>query len=196
MERHELTELHYIAPIDNLTSMLVHGILSHQGAARLRPKSVAMPEIQERRAGVRVPGGRRLHEYVNLYICARNPMLFKLRDSRDQLCVVSISPDVLDLDGVVVSDGNASGDYVRFAMAPAGLRIVNRELTFAEYWTDNDPIVYYRKKTAKCAEVLVPDRVELRYIHSAYVWSDDVARTIHDLSSSFRVHVNAQLFFA
>jgi len=196
MERHDLQELHYITPICNVPSILQHGLLSNVRAARHRPASVAMQEIQDRRARVAVPGGRRLHKYVNLYICARNPMLYKRLDQRDQLCVLSISPDVLDLANVVVTDGNASGDYVRFAAAPAGLAIVNRELTFAEYWTDPDVIQYYRKKSAKCAEVLVPDRVDPRYLRCAYVWSEDVRQRLQANAGALQVVVNSHLFFA
>ncbi len=123
-------------------------------------------------------------------------MLYKIFNQRDQLCVLSVCPDVLDLPGVVVTDGNASGDYVRFAKAPAGLQIVNRDLTFAEYWIDDDPIQYYRKKSAKCAEVLVPNRVEPRYLRGAYVWSEEVCQRLQADTGKLQVEVNSHLFFA
>jgi hypothetical protein len=66
VERDELQELYYITPICNIPSIMEHGILSHVRAGRLSHASVAMPEIQGRRTKIRVPGGRRLHEYVNL----------------------------------------------------------------------------------------------------------------------------------
>jgi hypothetical protein len=196
MERHELQELHYIAPICNVPSILEHGLLSNVRAARHRPASVAMQEIQDRRAKVTVPGGRRLHEYVNLYICARNPMMYKLRDQRDRLCVLSVSTDVLDLPGVVVADGNASGAYVRFAAAPDGLAIVDRDRTFAIDWRDSDRMEYWRKKSAKCAEVLVPDRVDPRYLRCAYVWNEEVCQRLQSIADSLQVEVNSHLFFA
>lgn len=78
MNRKDLRALHYITPIENVPSILRHGILSHVRAARLTHRSVAMREMQDRRSKVVVPGaGRRLHEYANLYLCARKPMLFK-----------------------------------------------------------------------------------------------------------------------
>jgi hypothetical protein len=196
MEREDLQELHYITPHCNLPSILQHGLLSNVRAARHRPASVAMQEIQDRRSEVTVPGGLKLHEYVNLYICARNPMLYKRLDQRDQLCVLSVSPDVLDLPGVVVTDGNASGDYVRFAAAPGGLQIVNRDLTFAQFWTDPDVIQYYRKKSAKCAEVLVPNRVDPRFIRCAYVWKEELGQRLRAALGMMRVEVNGHLFFA
>jgi hypothetical protein len=152
MERDDLTELHYITPISNLGSILKHGVLSHQRAQAFNPASVAMQEVQDLRAGRRVPGGLPLHEYANLYICARNPMLFKRLSSRNEICVLSLRPTVLDLEGVVVTDQNAASKYVRFGAGSAGLAIVDRARTFAEYWTDPDYIEQYRRKAAKCAE--------------------------------------------
>jgi hypothetical protein len=60
-------------------------------------RSVAMAQIQDRTRLIRVPGGRPLHEYANLYICARNPMMFKRRSDHGALCVLRVSTAVLDL---------------------------------------------------------------------------------------------------
>ena len=161
MERDELQELHYIAPVYNVRSILRHGILSHRRAEKLPHESVAMQELQDRRVSKSVPGGKRLHEYANLYICGRNPMLYKRLDQHEQICVLSVSTDVLDLRGVVVTDRNAGSDYVQFRPAPGGLSIVNQELTFADSWTSADQIDYWRRKAAKCAEILVPAKLSL-----------------------------------
>lgn len=196
MERHELNELHYITPIANVSSILLHGILSHARAARTAHASVAMAEIQDRRSRVVVPGGRRLHEYANLYICVRNPMLFKRRPQFGEICVLSVSPAVLDLPGVVITDANASSDYCRFAPAPEGLRIVDRALTFADNWTDPNQIQYFQKKSAKCAEVLVPNRIDPRYLMVAYVADDRTKARFDALETRLTTEVNLHLFFA
>ena len=67
----DVKELHYITPIENLPSILKYGILSHRRVEKLDHKSVAMADVQARRAAVRIPGGRPLHEYANLYFNAR-----------------------------------------------------------------------------------------------------------------------------
>lgn len=167
MDRCELTELHYITPIANVPSILRLGILSHNRAKRMQHQSVAMIEIQDRRAKVTVPGGKMLHEYANLYICDRNPMMYKRLAQHRDICVLRINPAVIDLPDVVITGGNASGDYVRFAAAPNGLSIVDITATFAEYWTDSNQIVEWRKKAAKCSEVLVQDKVKPDYIMGA-----------------------------
>jgi hypothetical protein len=195
MERHELRELHYITPICNIPSILQNGILSHARAARLPHQSVAMPVIQARRKRVCVAGGRPLHQYANLYICARNPMLYRLRDQHTSICVLAVSTAVLDLPGVVVSDSNASSSYARFASAPDGLAIVDRDRAFADDWRHSDQIEYWRRKVAKCAEVLVPDRVEPRFISAAYVSCEVAQQTVAALDVNLRVTVNRHLFF-
>jgi len=194
MNREDLLELHYITPIENVPSILKHGILSHQKAASLAHRSVAMQEIQDRRAKIVIPGaGRRLHEYANLYICARNPMLYKRR--HEHICVLSIDSAVLDLKGVIVTDQNAAGDYVSFRPVPEGLRYVCKDLAFAEDWRDPDEIQYWRKKSAKCAEVLVPDRVGPEYIQHAYVASVEMKTQMDALNTGLDVRVDGHMFF-
>lgn len=196
MERHELEELHYITPICNISSILQHGILSHSRAERVLHESVAMQEIQERRASKVVPGGRRLHDYVNLYICARNPMLRKRQDRHCDICVLQVSPEVLDLPNVVVTDQNAASKYSRFAEAPGGLAIVNHDEVFAEWWTHpGDQITEWHHASVKCAEVLVPDRVEAHFVHGIYVSCEQAGSQVELLRTGMRVQINRHLFF-
>ena len=195
MQRSELKELHYITAIDNLGSILEHGILSHRRAQELKHTSLAMDEIQKRRAGVAIPQGHPLHEYACLYICGRNPMLYKRHEDHRNICVLQVSSDVLDLPGVVITDGNASSKYVRFAAAPGGLQIVDRELTFAEAWTDADQIMKWRKAVAKCAEVLVPDRVDPEYIQGCYASCEESRARVNALVSKLNVIMDARFFF-
>ena len=117
MDRGDLHELHYIVPLANLASIATQGILSHARAERVEHKSVADPEVQSRRSQRRLPSGRMLHEYANLYINARNAMLYKRcaeGESRD-LCVLRISQGVLNIPGTYVTSGNAASDWTKFA---------------------------------------------------------------------------------
>lgn len=196
MNRSDLRELHFITPIENLISISANGILSHKKAAALEPRSIADPRMQERRRLKAVPSGKRLHEYANLYFCGRNPMLFRRLNERNGICVLSVSTDVLDLEGVVVTDRNAASGYVRFYPSPDGLKNVDHELTFAEWWTDaEDPINEYRQKSAKCAEVLVPGCVEPKFIKGAYVCNQSVRQRIAGLDLKMTVTINSHLFF-
>lgn len=194
VDRNELEELHSIQAIDNVPSILQRGILSHEGAAGIDHISVADPAIQDRRAGRQVPGGQPLHQYANLYFHARNPMMFRRRGRHAELCVLRIRCDVLDLPDVVVTDGNASSDYIRFGAAADGLDFIDADLTFAMWWTDTDYYEKMRKKTARCAEVLVPDRVPPGLVEGAYVCGHDDGR-LANLAPGLHVETDRDLFF-
>ncbi|MGI5920970.1 MAG: DarT ssDNA thymidine ADP-ribosyltransferase family protein [Syntrophomonadaceae bacterium] len=47
-------------------------------------------------------------------ICARNPMMYRRRNLHCDLCVLRISPEVLDIRGAVVTDRNAFSNYAAF----------------------------------------------------------------------------------
>src|SRR5438552_5234815 len=113
MKLEDVEELHYISPIANVPSILEHGILSHRLAEHMRHKSVAMAEIQERRRLKQVPCGRPLHDYVNLYFDAHNPMLSRVRNRNALICVLAVSPEVLKKAGVIITDQNAASNWAR-----------------------------------------------------------------------------------
>lgn len=195
MRREDLRELHCIMPIENMPSVMRVGILPHQQARRVAHDSVANQDVQERRARVRVRGGRPLHEYANLYFSARNPMMYAMREDHASLCVVSVSTDVLDVDGTVVTDKNAAADYVRFESSPAGLAIVDKDLTFATFWTANDYYEQIRRKQAKQAELLVPDAVPVDLIRVAYVSCTAAENQLNKVASECECRIRPNLFF-
>ena len=90
MNRVDVTELHFIAPIANVPLILKYGILSHRLAEKHVHDSVAMQEVQDRRKDKQIPGARLLHEYANLYFDAHNPMLSKRRDQNDTICILHV----------------------------------------------------------------------------------------------------------
>jgi hypothetical protein len=196
MRRDDVAELHYIAAIENVPSILSRGILSNRRAAKLPHRSVAKQEVQDLRAPKVVPGGRPLHEYANLYINARNPMMFRRKDLHRELCVLRVSPAVLDLNGVIVTDMNAARGIARFRPVDSGLASVGREMVFAEDWRHpGDRLAYERHQGIMCAEVLVPDRVEPKFILGAYVSCPESQGTIQEMAADLHVEVNPHLFF-
>ena len=193
---HRVTELHSIMPISNIPSVLQHGILCHERAAKLLHASVALAEIQDRRDIKRVPGGLKLHQYANLYFCARNPMLFRRKDEAASLCVLRIDRHLLTLPDVVLTDQNAASDYVRFLKSPEGLRELNYDLIYATYWTNNDdPFDYWRRKSTKCAEVLVPHQVSEQFIVGAYVLNAAVEANLRAVGFNRPIIINPNFFF-
>ncbi len=187
-------ELHFITPMVNIPSILKLGILSHLEAERLNAISVADPVVQERRKKKILPNAGPLHSYANLYFHARNPMMCARQGRRNELAVLRIDREVLNLPGVIVSDGNASSEYTAFYASPQGLRYLSEGLVFARDWRSPNQITYWRQKSARCAEVLVPKSVEPRFIMGAYVCSPSAQTSLTAIAAGLASTVEADLF--
>lgn len=168
--------LHCITPIVNLPSVLKNGILSYDRAAKLHHRSVAMPQVQERRDIKIVPQGRRLHQYANLYFDARNPMLYKRLNEVGSLCVLAVSQNVFAIPDIVLTDCNAASDYARF-LHPDHWELIDFNDVFAKDWRHDNIRRFYQHRSRKCAEVLVPQRVPADLLLGAYV-VDEAARVL------------------
>jgi hypothetical protein len=196
MHRTEVRELHYITSIRNVDSIFKYGILSHDRAARLMPASVASPGVQERRARIALPNGRRLHDCVNLYFNARNPMMYSIRERHLVLCVLRVDPGVIDIPGTIVTDGNAADSFTRFDSPALGLARLDYAELHAQYWSGSpDPFVNEERKRRRCAEVLVPVPVAAEYIRGMYVSCDSVRTNLSLTGISCPIRVSEQMFF-
>nr|VFJ91351.1 MAG: protein of unknown function (DUF4433) [Candidatus Kentron sp. LFY] len=154
-----------------------------------------MADVQDRRNKIQVPGGVRLHQYANLYFDARNPMMYKRLAQVEVLCVLCVSTDVLNLPGVVITDQNAASDYVRF-YPPRFSTFLDFDWICADDWHHpDDSIAYYRHKSIKCAEVLVPNTVPPNFIRKAYVASDAARTALLATGFPKPVEVMPKLFF-
>lgn len=182
-------------PIENISSVLEFGILSHERVKALQHRSVAMQEVQDRRDKRSVPRGLRLHQYANLYFHARNPMLYKRRPEAASLCVLRISTDVAHEKGVVFTDCNAASGYVRF-LHPSQASLLNFDAIFALDWRHaEDEIAEIRHRSQKCAEILVPHCVEPRFLIGAYVVDAVRLNQLKTLGFNLPIAIDSKMFF-
>jgi hypothetical protein len=189
-----VSEFQCIMPLENIRSVLKHGILSHERASKLSHHSVAMAEAQERREPKPIPGGLKLHQYANLYFHARNPMMYSRQEKASQLCVLRVSLSILELEGVVIADRNAASNWVRF-LRPSQWQLLDFDRIFATDWRDSDRFEYYDRKTKKCAEVLVPHVVEPGFLIGAWVVNDTAMQRLIELGFGLRIDIDPVLFF-
>ena len=191
----DILELHYITSISNIPSILMHGILCHNEAQKLPHVDISMNEVQEKRVNKKVPNGLDLHDYANLYFDAHNPMLSRRRDHNSDICILRLNTKVLNLDGVVLSDRNASSDFVRFYDSPTGLQNLDFQTIFDPFWTSDDPFEYQLKKSIKCAEVLVPNKIPPDMIDGAIVYNRNVERNLIQAGFTLPIIINSSIFF-
>jgi len=191
----KLTEFQNIMPIENIPSVLKHGILSFAMASRIQHSSVALQEVQSVRDGKKVTGGLPLHDYANVYFHARNPMMSKRRDEAHALCVLRVSLRILEIPGAVITDQNAASNYVRFH-APDKIGLLSLDTIFARNWKHpENQIEEWRHSSAKCAEVLVPHKIPPELIEGAYVCNAAAGQSLTDAGFQLPIAIDADLFF-
>jgi len=196
LKRADVKELHYITPIANVVSIMQHGILSNELSKKVPHDSLAMEEIQAKRKNKQIPGARKLHEYANLYFDAHNPMLSKRRNQNDQMCILCVNASVLDLPGVIISDQNAASSYVRFFPVATGLAALDKDKVFATFWLHpENQIEEWAHSSVKGAEVLIPDRVETKYVIGAYVANQIALKAFEELKIQLTVCIKNDIFF-
>ncbi len=198
MDRSDVKELYFITLISNVPLIIKYGILSHNKSVKIpHDNSFAMPEIQEKRSIKKIPGTKKkLHDYANLYFDAHNPMLSRRRDRNNEICILRIDATVLDLPGVIIADQNASSKYVRFYPVAQGLAAINKERLFDRFWKHpENQVEEWAHSSAKCAEVLVPDKVETKYILGAFVANQAALVAFKKLGIGLTVSIKNDIFF-
>jgi hypothetical protein len=162
----DIKSLYYITHVENLPSILEHGVLSHQQVSELSvsSKSIYDQEIVSRRREKKTPDQETLWKYANFYFQPRNPMMYRVKTS--DIAVIAIRPEILRHPGVFIADGNAASEPTRFYALDDGLKILADQWTTIQndWWNDHDG-----SKRRIMAECLVPERVDPSLIHSIYV---------------------------
>jgi hypothetical protein len=196
MNRSDVKELYFITHIENVPSILEYGILSNTLSRKLPHNSIAMEEIQIRRKNKQIPGAGKLHDYANLYFDAHNPMLSKRRSLNNEICILQISPAILDLSSVIITDRNASSDYALFSKVAEGLKNIDEDKLFSRFWKHSENLYEeWAHKSIKCAEVLVPNKVEPKYITGAYVANPTALESFKKLNIQLTVSIKGDIFF-
>jgi hypothetical protein len=188
----QVPEFHYILPINNIPSVIEHGILSHEKVKEYDHDSVAMNEIQEIRKDKQVPNGLMLHQYVNLYFHARNPMITKLM-SLSNICILRVNKEIIYYPEVVITDRNASSIYVSFISIAQSFKLDFVKI-YAKDWRDQDKYSYFSKKSQKCAEILVPYNVPYSFIAGLYVKNDSDIAIIKEKGFDKEITIEKELF--
>ncbi len=193
MPKLDIRNLYYLAHIDNLSSILIKGILSRgvllqriRSGENIQSTQIADSEIVGRRRLRQTPDGRSLWDYVNLFFQPRNSMLFRVIDERGarNITVLRISNTVLQRQGIFIADGIASNKLTRIYPQSEGLQVLQAQQEFlqARSWISwNRSEELERRLMAEC---LVPNRVDPKYIQQFIV--DD-----HVVANSLRNHLSS-----
>jgi hypothetical protein len=188
-----ITQLYFITHIDNLPSIIKNGILSHDMMLKraLKSTQISDEEIVERRKEKQTPNGKSLWSYANLFFQPKNAMLYRVTyNSVDNIAVLAVKRDILNYDGVFMTDGNAASNNSKIeSVSPSQLEVIANQIETI-WW---EAVPGKRKSMAEC---LVPDRVPSEYLECVYVANHDVAAKVKKIiGESLPVIPQAAMFF-
>lgn len=150
--------LYNITSIENLESILIHGILSKNKVSNLtRHIDISNAEVQHRRDNVVLPNGKMLHDYANLYFNPRNAMLYSKLYMVNNLCILRVDKKILDIENIFISDRNAAVRGAKYMGADQFLNRLNFSIIYSMNWDYKDPMKKMEYKALMMAEVLIYD---------------------------------------
>ena len=195
---------YYITHIDNLPSIIKHGILSHkrigiekvQGISMFKRKTDEKEDVSRKSKTVPKICGKNLLHYANLFFQPRNPMMYRAIVDRgaEKFVVLEVANQILGQPGVVITDGNATNETTQFYVPSKKTKISQQQWTIIknEWWKECDG-----SKRKIMAECLVPDRVKPEYIRSVIVADHKAKNQVRGLVDNLQLPVIPQphLFF-
>lgn len=202
MPKNSVKSLYYITHIENLPSILQHGILSHRQVTEQQVtfRPIYNAEIVANREKRQTPDGKSLWEYANVYFQPRNPMLYKVLNEtgKKNVVILGVKPRVLETKGAFIALGNAAHSLSDLVDVQNGLRIISSKefwpVIHSDWWKPEDG-----SKRKIMAECLLPDVVPAEAIHSVFVSSPSVAETVRgilaNLARPVEVVIEPHMFF-
>lgn len=161
LEQFDFTSLDHMTHINNLDTILKHGLQAHNNP--YKKKDISNQEVNNRRESRENIYGRKIHEYVPFYFNPRNAMMYKNKD--EDIVVLAFDKKLLAQDGILFTDRNASTNSVHFYNKVDDLDKINWNLVKSDRWYDKAPVV----KQIMMAEVLVYKQVSISFLKGIYV---------------------------
>jgi hypothetical protein len=189
--------LFYVCHIDNISSILKLGILSHNFAHKngLVKNDNSDRAVNSLRNRFEETLGGNIHDFAPLFFNLRNATFFRWckNENRNNLILLKINPHILLADNVAFSDGNAVKRTTSFYQNIDNFNKLNWQIIKDEYWTN-----YPDGERIKCSEVLVKDKIPLYYINELFVYSEE---TLDKILPMFPNHlgiltsINKKIYF-
>jgi O-acetyl-ADP-ribose deacetylase (regulator of RNase III) len=200
MKPSSIKNLYYITHVENIPSIIEHGIMAHDLVERegINYTPVYDSQIVANRRDKKAPNNQSLWTFANLYFQPRNPMMYRVihEKDKDNIAVIGVRRDVLNLPGVYVSTGNAASMPSEILPVDQGLKVVERmwSIIRSEWWREEDG-----SKRKIMAECLVPERVPPDLIDTVYVnkylTADQVKLDIERFGGNIAVIPEPSMFF-
>jgi len=196
LSRLKTSGFYLITHIDNLYSIFQEGLLCKNLVKEkgLKYLDLSDSEVQDRRDN-KVVGGLNLHLYVPLYFAHQNSMTHKVIRNHNvsELCFICVSKEILSINDVYFSDGNAAADKSNFYKVDGEFEIlyeILENVKNTKSWGKHDA-----GKRIRCAEVLVPYRLPTSMFKSIVTYNKIALRAVENsIWGNVNVRVDRSFF--
>lgn len=185
-EKYLKTHFYHFTHIENLESIIKHGILStnKKKTLSINHLNIASEGIQERRSEMKItcgPGGT-VHDYVPFYLCSVNPMLLSIINSKnvDQPLIIKFVTSLPKIDGIPYVFSDASANTLTpptFYDDPSDLDKLDWDAIESKKWSCKNE----EERHKRMAEVLIYESVPLTMIDKIVVWNDDIKKMVEEI---------------
>lgn len=174
--RYGIEFLYHITHVENMPSIVEHGIWSHNAARqRFGPENISDPKVQGIRAG-KTCFGHDLHNCVCLFFNTINPMCCLKRE--EDVAVLRLSPSLLEHDRSFFSDGNAAAGPTEFYNDLKELEKLDWECIHYDYKVKDDSEKEKERKRKCAAEVLVPENISFDMVKEIVVKTEGIRQKL------------------
>lgn len=189
---------YHMTHIDNLASILEHGLLSHNRAhlANLVRVDISNQIVNSRRNRKEPVHNKSLHDYVPLYINPLNAMSYvKFKEKQmDDIVQLEILPHVAaQTQEVLITDGNAASGSTSFYGDIEAFNQLNWPVLNMKFWCN-----FPDGKRIICSEVLLPEEIKLTYIQKIICNNQPMIEKICKLFPNrfgIKVELDKKLYF-
>jgi hypothetical protein len=186
-----LSSMYYVIRLENLISILKHGILA-RNLAPVDRASFANEEIQSHRHTI-VPNADlpfTLHDYVPLFFTSQPPLLYRFLDERARVVKLLVKPSVLVRPGSLFFNMNAVSTRKNQCFHDfQQLRQLNWEMIRGDKWKEGTEEQKNLNSLYRQAEAAIPLRVHPRYFQGLEVANQHALSDVSKLISSAGIDI-------
>jgi hypothetical protein len=197
-QRFQLGPASHMTHLNNLRSIINDGELRSYNLMCVHAyQNIANEDVQAGRAVKLVlPTNRPLHDYVPLYFGNKTPMVAANQDRNEEIIFLRFSLNLLALNGVVISDGNARANNTKFQIFSKldDLSILDVQAIHNVKYA-KDPEL----KRKKQAEILIPDRLPFSQVFDIACFSnsarEETLKILDEFDMKLSVLVSPHFYF-
>jgi len=188
--------IYHMTHIDNLDTILKHGLLAHDNP--YQKKDISDCDVNRRRSRREPIYNKPIHSYVPFYFNPKNNMLLRRKNISDDIVILRFSNELLFKENILFTDANASTDRANFYKNISDLEYLNWDCIFTT-GLYND---FEDGGNKRMAEVLIPSKVEIDNLEAIITRNNETKEKVlkileYNKISDIKVLVDAdkKLFF-